>query len=1331
MSETPAKPSRPSRLTAPNTTGGLYGKSETLRLAVKTPGVADVDFMSKFAQLVMYGIAMVAIWGGILSIAFAEDATNSNFLILGAGGLISATMAIAMVEMQRKRGGGGLHAVHDYLLGIGFFFAAIGVLWGTRYLIAIAAGNGIDFLLVEGVPYAEMDWSPSSEAIYIQLAACLMMIASAVIYLRNLEGTTSFSWSVITFTPIAIAVAGVGPWLTWSGDIVSWELGISIVSLTFLAMWLALQSNNSITFAIAAIISGIIPLLYEILNENAPEDGAGGALSLLIFIIIGQGVLAADPRLRQSLIERTSFILVAEVLLAIIVAKETDLNLILGPLRESMLGDMAEYVNLQNALWVTLLLAYLPAVHARRTPWMPIGLAGSIWIISPEASIIPWIITIMVLPYMLIMATATRTWVANCTFIAAGISFFLQGHTSTGFVIENIELLIATSLIIVGEISRTRNTLSDWAHFLTLGLIVLSESILLGTNIWIPWVIVLYIIISSWRMLHQAAASDDVNRRIEASAALLASIVMTLLLAFSERLTMNLPEGIDTFLDGMNLPLVILAIIIWFSMRRYKGIEMDLGHIFSWVGRKGNRAVPIFESETGDWILQEVESTDTSWEDEGWGSIARISLIGPLILFTIAISFVNPEGLAKDIQWVLLTSLPLALLTWEILDDEEASAAGRAVATWTLFLIALPISLQLNDYSDGDLLLGSLLFDAILISGPLVVSTVLNRRGINEETVSLTADSWALAGLLLIGILDTSGGLVFLALYTLVIVNSFRYRQTTILAWAPFALILMGDRMVRDGDLVRWILDKFDFTAYDLTEITILDMSRFSCVIMSLTAAFILTRAIIDRRSEEENIRSMPTIMPSFWLAIGMLGVLPEVSWLLLILTVLISIQSWLTGKLDFIPWVPFATILSFLIGFSADENFNDFTAMQIFSHSLLGTGLFTMIIHQAADRGVLYRWADEANDTEPYLKSSFDLKSITGREELIKTMRIWTMVCLVLSWDAVYGFGTVIGAVWITWEVFGKGQSNALLLMPMLHGFALWNLMEQVLPAEQMAQDWLVGLLLIAEGAAFTWLASNSEVAWNWEGFEFEDENTYFTWLDRIGMMSIGYVLTGVLWILGSTELDSLTWGVVSIYMVTIAIQGFKEETEAGWRRGFGGFGSIISMFILSTTIETATYRALVWLALGILAFGFGILYMQRFNEDEAPVYAVLPADGNTVQEVVELDTTDDDNSENAILMTSKSEEIVIPEPVLETEPVLEPEPVVKSQTLSERMDRIVEKEAETGLVGTEEGFTFRLPPEVLSNIRESLKTTPHEGFMPVLDFDSRGNVILNFEPL
>ena len=1329
MSDVPVKPSRPSRVTTPTTSGGLYGKVEALRLEVKTPGVAEVDFMGKFAQLVMYGIAMLAIWGGILSIAFAEDATNSNFLILGAGGIISATMAIAMVEMQRRRGGGGLHAVHDYLLGIGLFFAAIGVLWGTRFLIAIAAGNGIDFLLVEGIEYSEKEWSPSADAIYIQLGACLALVAAAVLYLRNLEGATSFSWSVLTFTPIAIAVAGVGPWLSWSNDIVSWELGVSIVSLTFLAMWLALQSNNGITFSIAAIVSGIIPLLYEVLNENAPEDGAGGALSLLIFIIIGQGVLAADPRLRQSLIEKTSFILVAEVLLAIYVARLGDLNLILGPLRESMLGEMAAYVNLQSALWVTLLLAYLPAVHARRTPWMPIGLAGSIWVISPEASIIPWIITITILPYMLIIAKATRTWVANCTFIAAGISFFIQDSTSAGFVIADIELVIAVALIIVGELSRMRSTLSDWAHFLTLGLIVMSKSILLGTNLWVPWLIVLYIIMSSWRMLHQAAASEDVNRRIEASAALFASIVMTLILAFFERLTLNLPDGIAQLLDGMNLPLAILACVIWFSMRRYKGVEMDLGHIFSWISKNSKKAVPVFESETGAWIVLEKENDDISWTEKGWGSIARISLIGPLILFTIAISFVNSAELATNLQWVLLSAIPLGLLTWEILDDEEASAAGRAIATWTMFLMAVPISIALNSYngSTSQILLGGLLFDAILITGPLVVSTVLNRRGLNESTVSVSADCWALAGLLAIGILDSSGGLAFLVLYTLVIVNSFRYRQGIILAWAPFALILMGGRMVRDGDLVKWLIDKVNLTAYDLTEITILDMSRLSSAIMALTAASVLARAIIDRRGSGSYERSMPTIMPGIWLAIGMLGVLPEISWLLLILTVLISLHSWLTGRLDFIPWVPYATVLSFLIGFSNDDNFSNFTGFEIFSHSLLGTGLFTLIIHQAAERGILYRWADEANNETPAVISSFNLGSLLGREQLLKTMQIWTMICLVLSWDAVYGLGTVIGAGWITWEVFGKGQSNAMLLMPILHGFALWNYLEQAIPAEQVAQDWLVGLLLIAEGAAFTWLASNSDIAWNWKKFEFENESAYFTWLDRIGMMSIAYILAGILWILDSGKFDSLAWGIISIYMVTIAIQGFKEETEAGWRRGFGGFGSIISMFILSFTIDTVTYRALIWLSLGILAFGFGILYMQRFNDTETPFTEVFTVAEGDNQEVVEVSEPDDDESENAILMSNTTEEELGPEPV--SEPI--PEPVTRAQTLTERMDSIVENVSESGLVETREGFTFRLPPEVLSNIRASLETTPHEGFMPVLDFDSRGNVVLNFEPL
>jgi hypothetical protein len=159
----------------------------------------------------------------------------------------------------------------------------------------------------------------------------------------------------------------------------------------------------------------------------------------------------------------------------------------------------------------------------------------------------------------------------------------------------------------------------------------------------------------------------------------------------------------------------------------------------------------------------------------------------------------------------------------------------------------------------------------------------------------------------------------------------------------------------------------------------------------------------------------------------------------------------------------------------------------------------------------------------------------------------------------------------------------------------------------------------------------------------------------------------------------------------------------------------------MLSLTIETATYRAVVWLSLGILAFGFGILYMQRFSGEEQPFTEVFTAEASTSEEVIEVpeaeEEEEEEEEENAMQLAS--------------EPVFIPEPVTKTQTLSEKMESIVETVVESGLVETNEGFTFRLPPGVLANIRASLKTTPHDGFMPVLDFDSRGNVILNFEPV
>ncbi len=62
------------------------------------------------------------------------------------------------------------------------------------------------------------------------------------------------------------------------------------------------------------------------------------------------------------------------------------------------LGALDQYLTLQVGLWIAVLLAYFPATLQRRIPYMPIGLAGSLFIIEPSAGLIPWIVTLIMLP---------------------------------------------------------------------------------------------------------------------------------------------------------------------------------------------------------------------------------------------------------------------------------------------------------------------------------------------------------------------------------------------------------------------------------------------------------------------------------------------------------------------------------------------------------------------------------------------------------------------------------------------------------------------------------------------------------------------------------------------------------------------------------------------------------------------------------------------------------------------------------------------------------------------------------------------------------------------
>ncbi|MDP6869150.1 MAG: hypothetical protein QGI21_00040 [Candidatus Poseidoniaceae archaeon] len=1330
MSTLPSRPGRSTPSGAQATTTGslLSGSIPTRSVQVVRPGAKDQNVgnsvVQKFAQLILFGIAMVAIWSGIFAIAFTGDTTSSDFLFLAIGGIVSAVLALTMIEFQIKRGGNEIQNVHDYMIGVSFFFAGLGVLYAARYLIGLAANLGVDLFIDGNETWADTGWEPAAEAIYFQMGALVLLVFAERMYLKRLTGTTTFGWSMVTFTPLIVALIGMGPWMDWSENIVSWELGISLIALVGLSMWLSVEANSSIVFSVVAVTSGLIPLFYEL--NNATSDG--GAISLLVFIIGIQGWMAADSRLKQGIIQWTSALLIGEVILVMIIAgienDSFDWELILGPLRQySLPENIQPYFTLQNALWFAMLFAYFPATLKRRIPYMPIGLAGSLWIIEQPAGILPWVMTLIMLPYLLIFSKVTRTWVANSSMLAVCLSYFLQTYLmEDGFNPEIFSSIILLTVLICGEMGRTKGQLSDWAHFWGLGILVLSEPVLYGNDPFVPWAIVAYALISSFLMMKNAQESDSDEKAFTASSTVVASIGITILLSFAGRLEVPLSEGMEDALHGFNITLAFVGMLIYGVFYKFKDFELDIGTLLMNANDSRKKMMPVFDSETGSWkVIDDVsDSLDTVIKQ--WGPLGRASLIGPMMLFSIALFWMESSIITTQIWWVILMVIPLGLIVKEVLDDNEASSEGRMIATWTMFVVALPVSFRLIMNLDPSLgnNLSHIVFDLMLLSGPLAVSMILTKRGLNENKINPSADVATLLGLLAIGFLDSSGGILFLGMYYLAFSRSLMHRQNFVLCFAPAMLILQGYRLTTDGTLMKYILESIDFTSYDPMETTILGMTRFACIIISISALILIVKAVQDRRNGNVDVKETPLIIPAIWLFIGVVGVLPEASWVLLALSLLVAFCAWLVGRISIMTIMPFTFLLSFMIGFEADSNFN-YVGWELVSYSLLGSSLLSLGMYYMCSRGTMYKWADEATVMENTPRqlskfvSSFATGTVEGRKELEKILYACSVVGLTLSFNALKGLGTVIGAIWISWDVFTRGQKYMALVLPLLLSMAFWNLTIE-LDLSDSASTNTVGLILTISGILMTIISAKPEIAWKWKYFAWEDEIEYYGWIDRVGQLAICYFLGGISSLFAEFELDSMLWIVWAIYLSGIAIQGFRDETETPWRRGLGSFGSLFSLFMLSTTLDDI-YTYVTWMGMGVVALGFGFAYIARMGEEnqlfeesytealkemsdkERPVE---PKEAKETVELPEAQTADPEEEEEDLQeFLEEIEEGIVSEESFETE---------KEQVVPETVP-----------------FEIILNPEILQVIQYQLQNTPHIGFKPLVNVIG-GNIKIDF---
>lgn len=1347
------KPQRPQPVSAPQA-GPAYsgtilqnGAGQSTPVMTVRPNAkmnSDDLLLMKLSQGIMMGIGFLAIWGGIFSVAFDDEATNQNFAVLFVGGLASFAVSIGIIELQSKKNQYHLYDIQNYFLGIAFFFSTVGVLWGTRYLMGVATGTfELDWFGNPDDYNGGVEWSPNAYGIYAQLAGTLLLTYGHHRLLKRYSGDTSFGWGVATYAPMAILIAGVGPWIRWSESVVSYELGISIIVLSMVSMEMALRSNKALNFGIVAFASGLVPIIYEVLNDNAPAGGEGGALSLMVFIIALQGSYAARQDLRKEIMERASIFLVGQVVVALLLMRSADFNLILGPLRTGDFPVLDAYITLPVALWCTVLLAYFPAVLQQRVPWMPIGLAVALVVLPTETSTVPWVLSIIMIPYMAFVSKIARSWVVNATLLAFSASYLLTDiiaasngvSTKLAFGGTYLHIILPIFIIAVSEFGRRLERINPSTSLGMLGCVVLSRAIL-DPEWYMPWLLIGYMMVLNYNIIH-SQRDDVLEHRKETTLALGFTSITIFLLTFLDVFEMPPYDALD-FLskDGFEPQFIALSLAMYAMARLGRELEFDLGSIFGWLSQ-GSAGAPTFDEATSSWIVDTSTPSVTVEDlaDAGWTPLFRLSLLTSLTMFAFSISDISLGSLVETPFWVLLMVIPVGILVWEITNLDEISSSTRAGGVALLVFLAAPISLQMQSLafdSNEDMIIAAVLLDLILVSAPLAVNALIAKRGIDKSGLDFFADSLAYGLLMILASFDSSGGILLLPLVSLVAFRTIQHRHYGVTLLTPFVFLLLSDNWMTGSGVTSTIIGALpsDIGAYLLDG----HLGPFSALAGIFIATHMSLNILVMQRDEMKE-PAYHEVLAFLWLGLALLSALPDGYWLPAIFSFLMMAYLWYNNNSTYLPYMLGVLFISLFIGFNYSSTFSATSEIDAWSWSGLIVGFVGSMFNLLHAYGHLFR-TDPDDDDEQKIQDSTSLLSLQ-----------LGVLGYLIGYEVFFGIGPVIGLAILAYSAYRGGQASNLLILPPLVTFAIVNVMIQSDIGTIEDRTSIAGAILAVQGIIFTLLSNKDDLIYDWESIEWASDEDFFSYMDRLGLVGTAYTLIGVFMFLIPVDLTSVAYLITTMYLVFVGIQGFSEELDARWRRGIGGYGSILTSFLFTTTLENDLFNAVGIVMMGLLALGFGFLFMQRMNEndgiyieEELPIVPTIPeiqtGGGNAPQEdlveeepepVIATTAKEEEHPEEDSLSTSEegasAEEFDWAEDESEDEEEVQkvPEPEPQKQPKAP---------THNGLLDTGEGFAVRLPSDAVDNIIQSIQQTPHEGYIPVVAFGPSGQIMLNFEP-
>jgi len=813
----------------------------------------DASIVGLYASLVAGGLMLAY---AIYYVTVVNVSDDYSFLTLGIITGATSMSVIGMHEWFRYQHGTERveNPIEEYGGAIAVLMGALSAVWLSRFAVFYAGPE------MGWIDYQVGDvWMPVWLAALQTAAILLVMEVSTRSIRRHSLGT--LPRTVVVLAPLAVAFSGVKIWLEYSRGELEGFITLSVVLLTGSAVLYSLRLDRAVLYLLSSGAAVGLPIFMALSSWGEIEHA-----SLLVPAVVLVGITATDRSLSKRMIENGSGAVVAAILFCqIIAADETQFVIAGQTVSQHPFG-------LTFWLWVALLVGWFAPTTMQRTPAMPVGLALALALLSDEAAMVAWFVGISAFVYLETRPQA-RDWVVRATYVAMVVSWTVSSFIGAGMegnileiggfslgMVDGLSLVLFPAVLALGIWAQLRGRLRFYE----------GPSVLL------------------------LLASFNVDLIEEAHLLFVVIISISVLYQMNSflRLRTEREDGLLNWgVEFAYLTLIVspLALSIFFSS--FEMIEQDVIA----------RGLPLIAAVS-------LFAVCHRWRIANESLSLRPEMAVMLFLILVFLILNIEVTPAESVRLTLACSaLSVALLAFEGGAAFRTTPLERLVGISYLSIVSL-ISALIMAFEDADVMARSAR-DLLIISAPALVNfrlktlVDLSQEARNFGTLTLLV-------LLIIGLTDSSGGLLAIPVFAIAVQRAAKHVSTPILTSLPvFAIIYASffEWSHGGGDILWPLMSELPHLG-DTTDMLSFDTPRWvSILLFSIPAAVAFYLPSEGTREDGSRYGPEQLFGPALALLLAVAFLLPDTRTAPIMIVAVLSFGAWKKGVVQWF-WVsPFA----------------------------------------------------------------------------------------------------------------------------------------------------------------------------------------------------------------------------------------------------------------------------------------------------------------------------------------------------------------------------------------------------------------------------------------